>query len=211
MLNARLPTFKNQTVVGLSLFISSTWIAWIIGDRIAARDLRTIEYYVLGFAACVAAVAILRNWRLGLYFFLIWVLFEDLTRKYLGNNMAIYFAKDALVGLVYLSLFVDIRAGRAKAFRPQFMPFLIVFFWFGVLQMFNSNSPHILYGLMGIKIYFYYIPLMFVGYALIRTDEDLRKFLVVNGLLAGVICTIGIIQAIAGNSFLNPTRLAPEL
>jgi hypothetical protein len=211
MLNVRVPTIKNQALIGLSLFIGSTWLAWTLGSHIATQDLRTIEYYVLGFAACIAAVAILRNWRLGLYFFLIWVLFEDLTRKYLGNNMAIYFAKDALVGLVYLSLLVDIRAGRAKAFRPPFMPFLIVFFWFGVLQIFNSNSPHILYGLMGIKIYFYYIPLMFVGYALIRSDEDLRTFLVVNGVLAGVIGTIGIIQAIVGHSFLNPATLAPEL
>jgi hypothetical protein len=211
MLNARIPTLRTQALVGPSLLIASTLLAWVIGDRIAVQDLRTIEYYAMGFAICVAAVAILRGWRLGLYLFLIWVLFEDLIRKYLGNNMAIYFAKDALVGLVYISLFVDIRAGRAKAFRPPFLPFLVVFIWFGVLQIFNSNSPHILYGLMGVKIYFYYIPLMFVGYALIRNDEDLRKFLVVNGVLAGIIGAIGIIQAIVGHSFLNPSNLAPEL
>ena len=111
---------------------------------------------------------------------------------------------------IYLCLLIS-GAGRAKAFRPPFLPFLIVFFWFGVLQIFNPNSPHILYGLMGIKIYFYYIPLMFVGYALIRDDEDLRKFLVVNSVLAGIIGAIGIIQAIVGHSFLNPATLAPEL
>jgi hypothetical protein len=211
MFDTQRSPIKNQTLVGLSVFVVGAWIAWIIGDRIAAQDLRTVEYYFLGFAACVAAVAILRNWRLGLYFFLVWVLFEDLTRKFLGNNMAIYFAKDILVGLVYLSLFVDIRAGRARVFRPPFLPFLAVFIWFGILQVFNSNSPHILYGLMGIKIYFYYIPLIFVGYALIRDDDDLRRFLVVNGLLAGVIGVIGVIQAIVGHSFLNPSTLAPEL
>jgi hypothetical protein len=211
MLNASIPKIKNQAVVGLSLFVVSSWLAWLIGERIAAEDLRTVEYYFLGFTACVVAVAILRNWRLGIYFTLVWVLFEDLTRKFLGNDMAIYFAKDVLVGLVYLSLIVDIRSGRVKVFRPPFLPFLLVFFWFGVLQVFNWNSPHILYGLMGIKIYFYYIPLMFVGYAMIRNDEDLRKFLVVNGVLAGVIGAIGIIQAIVGHSFLNPETLAPEL
>jgi len=211
MLNAPTSKFRDQALIGLSLFVVSTWLAWVIGDRIVAEDLRTIEYYFLGFAGCVTAVAILRNWRLGFYFFLVWILFEDLTRKFLGNNMAIYFAKDVLVGLVYVSLLVDIRNGRAKAFRPPFLPFLVAFFWLGAMQIFNPNSPHILYGLMGIKIYFYYIPLIFVGYALIRDDEDLRKFLVVNGLLAGLISTIGIIQAIVGHSFLNPSTLAPEL
>jgi ABC-type Fe3+-siderophore transport system permease subunit len=155
MLNARVPRIKTQPLVGLSLFVLGTWLAWSIGERIAAQDLSTVEYYFMGFAACVVAVAILRNWRLGLYFTLVWVLFEDLTRKFLGNNMAIYFAKDVLVGLVYMSLLVDIRSGRVKVFRPPFLTFLMVFVWFGILQLFNPHSPHILYGLMGIKIYFY--------------------------------------------------------
>ena len=64
---------------------------------------------------------------------------------------------------------------------------------------------------MGFKLYFYYMPLMFVGYALIRNDEDLRKFLVINLGLAGVIGVIGIIQAMVGHSFMNPAHLAPEL
>jgi len=202
---------KNQAVVGLAVLIIGIWFAWEIGISIVARDLGPLKYFGLTFAGCVVAIAILRNWRLGFYFFLVWLLFEDLVRKFLGNNMAIYFAKDVLAGLVYLSLILDVRRGRAKLFRPPFLLFLALFLWLGILQVFNFNSPHILYGLMGFKIYFYYIPLMFVGYALIQNDEDLRKFLVANGVLAGVISTIGIIQAIAGRSFLNPTTLAPEL
>lgn len=106
---------------------------------------------------------------------------------------------------------MQVRRGREKKFRPPFLAFLSLFFWLGVLQLFNQNSPHILYGLLGFKLYFYYIPLLFVGYALIRTDEDLRKFLVTNVAIAGVIGALGIAQAILGNSFLNPAKLAPEL
>jgi hypothetical protein len=211
MLNSRIPALRNQAVVGLAMFVITIWLAWQIGNRIAGQDLASLEFIALGFAGCVVAVAILRNWRLGFYFFLVWLLFEDLVRKFLGNNIAIYFAKDVLAGLVYVSLFLDIRRGRAERFRPPFLLPLMIFVWLGVVQVFNSNSPHILYGLMGFKIYFYYIPLMFVGYALIRSDEDLRKFLVVNGVLAGTISVIGIIQAIVGRSFLNPETLAPEL
>ena len=211
MFNSQSSALKSQAVIGLSVLILGLWIAWEIGGRIANDDMRAIAYGALGFAAIWVAVTILRNWRLGFYFFLIWLLFEDLVRKFLGNNMAIYFAKDILVGLVYISLFLAIRNGRAERFRPPFTVVLMLFVWLGVLQIFNFNSPHILYGLMGFKIYFYYIPLMFVGYALIRNDEDLRQFLVVNGVLAGIISTIGVIQAIAGRSFLNPTKLAPEL
>lgn len=211
MNNVRIPAVRTQAVIGLSVFILGIWIAWLIGGKIATQDMGSVAYAALGMAGAVVAVTILRNWRLGFYFFLVWFMFEDLVRKFMGNNMAIYFAKDVLLGLTYLSFFLEVRAGRVKRFRPPFMFFLYLFIWLGVIQVFNSNSPNILYGLLGLKVYFYYIPLMFVGYALIRNDEDLRKFLAVNAVLAAVIAGLGIIQAIVGNTFLNPAVLAPEL
>ena len=104
-----------------------------------------------------------------------------------------------------------IRRHKENTFRPPFLLFFSLFLWLGVLQIFNQNSPHILYGFLGFKVDFYYVSLMFLGYALIRDDADLRKFLVTNALLAGVIASVGITQAIVGNSFLNPTHLAPDL
>ena len=131
--------------------------------------------------------------------------------KYLGNGTALFFGKDILAGLVYLSLFVTLRRRREQTFRPLFLLPLAVFVWLGAAQIFNPNSPSVVYGFLGFKLYFYYIPLMFVGYALIRSEEDLRKFLIVNAVLVSVISSLGILQAILGNSFLNPRVLAPEL
>ena len=168
MNNVRIPAVRTQAVIGLSVFILGIWIAWLIGGKIATQDMGSVAYAALGMAGAVVAVTILRNWRLGFYFFLVWFMFEDLVRKFMGNNMAIYFAKDVLLGLTYLSFFLEVRAGRVKRFRPPFMFFLYLFIWLGVIQVFNSNSPNILYGLLGLKVYFYYIPLMFVGYALDR-------------------------------------------
>jgi hypothetical protein len=162
-------------------------------------------------AACVVAIVIFRSWRTGFYLFLVWMLFEDLPRKYLGNGTVLFFGKEVLVGLTFISLLVAIRMRREKAFRPPFLVSLGLFFWLAALQVFNPNSPSMLYGFLGMKLYFYYAPLMFVGYALIRSDEDLRKFLVANAALASVISLLGIIQALLGNSFLNPSHLAPEL
>jgi hypothetical protein len=211
MLSARVPAMRNQALIGMSLFVIAIWVAWEIGGKIAANDLRTLAFATVGFAGCAVAMVILRNWRSGFFVFLVWLLLEDLVRKYLGNNTALFFGKDVLALLTYISLFAAIRKGREKVFRPPFLLFLSLFFWLGVLQVFNQNSPSILYGLLGFKLYFYYIPLMYVGYALIRNDEDLREFLVLNAALAGVIASLGIIQAILGHSFLNPTTLAPEI
>jgi hypothetical protein len=198
-------------VIGMSLFVVALWLAWEVGGKIVADDTRSILLGVMVFAGCVVVGTALRNWRTGFYLFFVWMLFEDLVRKYMGNSLELFFGKDVLLMFVYIALFVEIRRGREKTFRPPFLLFLSLFVWLAVVQVFNQNSPSILYGLLGFKVYFYYMPLLFVGYALIRNDADLRKFLVISAVLAGVISILGIIQAIVGNSFLNPAKLAPEL
>jgi hypothetical protein len=193
------------------VFVLGIWLAYELGRDVVANDLFSLTLTAIGLGGCVIAVAILRNWRTGFYLFLTWLLFEDLARKFLGNGTALFFGKDVLVALTYVSLIVGIRQGREKTFRPPFLLPLLLFVWLATIQIFNQNSPSIVYGLLGFKLYFLYIPLMFVGYSLIGNDEDLRKFLVVNALLAIIISTLGIVQAIVGNSFLNPATLAPEL
>ena len=211
MSSSRIPVVKTQALIGLSVFALAILLAWQIGSVIGGKDIRTLIFAGAGLAGFFVIVTILRNWRAGFYIFLVWMLFEDLFRKYMGNSPALFFGKDIIAALVYISLFAAIRAKRERRFRPPFLLFLSLFFLLGVLQVFNRNSPHILYGLLGIKTYFYYIPLMYVGYALVRTDEDLRIFLVSNAALSGLIAALGIAQAILGNSFLNPANLAPEL
>lgn len=202
---------RNQAFIGLLVFAAAIWLAWESGQKIIAGDLRTLEFAALGLAACGVAIIILRNWRLGFYCFFCWMLVEDLVRKYMGNGTALFFGKDILLALVYVALYLEIRRGKEKWFRPPFLLFLSLFFWLAVLQIFNPYSPSILYGLLGLKLYFYYVPLIYVGYALVRNDDDVRKFLRINAIAAIAIAGLGIIQAIRGNSFLNPANLAPSL
>src|SRR5208282_6350394 len=122
------PAARNQTVIGVGLLILSLWLAWEIGGKIAVDDLRSMAFGTLAFAGCVAAVVILRDWRKGFYLFLVWLLFEDLARKYMGNGTALFFGKDVLVLLTYISLFVSIRKAKRKTFRTPFWLFLSLFF-----------------------------------------------------------------------------------
>lgn len=207
----RLLGLRSQTLISVALFLFSILAAWQAAQWISAGQTKMLIFAGMGFVLCAIALTILKSWRMGFFLFIVWLLFEDLIRKYLGNNMAIYFAKDVLAGLTYISLFVAIRRGRAKLFRPPFLFFFALFFWLAVLQVFNPYSPSVLYGILGIKLYFYYFPLMFVGYALIRDDRDLWRFLIVFMVLAGIISLLGIIQAVVGPTFLSPATLAPEL
>ncbi len=211
MLSTRTSLIRNQAAIGLVIFGAGVLLAWECGQEIVAGNVRALEFAALGVAACGAAVIILRNWRAGFYSFLIWMLAEDFVRKYMGNGTLLFFGKDILLGLVYVALYLEIRRGKEKWFRAPFLLFLSLFFWLAVLQMFNEYSPNILYGLLGLKLYFYYVPLIYVGYALMRSDQDVKQFLNLNIIAAVAISAIGIIQAVRGNSFLNPAQLSPEL
>jgi hypothetical protein len=182
-----------------------------LADFVINGDMTGLAYVALIVIVGACAVAMLNNWRNGLYLFITWLLFEDFARKYLGNNMAIYFGKDFLVGIVFLAFFIAYRDKKVRIFSPPFRVPLFIFLWFSVLQIFNPASTSIFYGLMGFKLDFYYIPLMFIGYALIDSEKDLRRLFTVSLAIAAVICSLGIAQAILGHTFLNPEHPAEDL
>jgi len=208
-----LPSFRFSRNPGMSLIglLVVFWLAYQAAQLVLVGAVNTLILAGMVFVAGAIVVAILNDWRRGLYLFLAWVLFEDLFRKYLGNNMAIFFAKDFLVLIVYLSFFISQRAKRAKGFKPPFLLPLLVFIWIGVIQVFNPNSNSIFYGLLGMKVYFLYVPLMYVGYGFLESDEDLRKLLTFNAILAMCVAGLGIAQAIIGPTFLNPNTLQEDI
>jgi hypothetical protein len=173
------------------------------------RDLKLAGLIVVGIAV---SLRVMNDWRNGFYLFIIWLLFEDLARKYSGNAAFMFFGKDVLAAVTYLGLFLDTYRRRAATFRPPFLLTLIPFCLWGAAQAFNPNSWSILFGLLGLKLDYFYIPLMFVGYALLRTEKDLRKLLVANVLLGGIIAFLGIVQGVAGlDSFLTPANMPADL
>jgi hypothetical protein len=68
-----------------------------------------------------------------------------------------------------------------------------------------------MFGVMGVKLFFYYVPLLFVGYALLNSEAELRRFFFVNMILAAIIVSLGIAQAIIGHTFLNPAVVSEEI
>src|SRR5215813_10816638 len=186
--------------------------AYLTSQLILQDDWKALALIALVFGALAFAIKILNNWRQGLYIFFAWLFFEDFARKYLGNNMMIYFAKDFLVILVYLSFFAARRRRKDIAsFKPPFLVPLLIMVWFAVGQVFNPGSPSVLYGMLGLKLYFLYVPLMYLGYALIDSEFELRRFFMLNAALLLIVGGLGIAQAIIGPKFLNPTVIQEDI
>src|SRR6267143_3298955 len=203
--------FRRRRFVASCYFLFAVAAACLVASYIIADDLKGLALVGMVSAGGAIVIAILNNWRNGLYFFLAWLLFEDFARKYLGNNMVIYFAKDVLAAAVYLSFFLAYRRKEITSFRPPFLVPVLIFAWFGVMQVFNPASTHLVYGVLGLKLFFYYVPLLFVGYALLNSEEELRRFFFLNMMLAAIIVSLGIVQAIVGHTFLNPVNLAEDI
>ena len=198
----------------LTLFVGLLGLAagYLVSQLVLSGDNTSLLFMLLGIGASVAAVTILNDWRKGLYMFFGWLFFEDLARKYLGNNMAIFFAKDFLVVLVYISFFHARRNRQVEAtFKPPFRLPLLIFLWFAIVQIFNPVSPSVFYGLLGLKLYFLYVPLMYVGYALLDSEYDLRRFLIFNSLLLLAVGGLGIAQSVLGHTFLNPAVMQEDI
>ncbi len=185
--------------------------AYACANLIIEDDLLTLYYVGLVVLGIMALVAILKNWRAGVYGFVAWIAVEDLIRKYLGNNMIVYFAKDFLALALYLSFFVACRSTLTKLYRPPFLITFLIFFWYCVIQAFNPASTSIFFGLMGLKLYFFYAPLLLVGYALVDSDKEVRRFFFFNSVLILVVAGFGITQSILGPTFLNPEVIQEDI
>jgi len=207
------PSLRFSRSPGLALiaFVAVICLAYEAAQLVLEGNLSMLVMSGMAFVGVAILVAILNDWRRGLYLLLGWILFEDLFRKYLGNNMAIFFAKDVLAVVLYISFFAARGKRLTRGFKPPFLIPLLIFIWFGVMQMFNPASTSIFYGLLGMKVYFLYIPLMYVGYALIESEADLRKFFTFNTVLILVVASLGIAQSILGPKFLNPIVIQDEI
>jgi hypothetical protein len=202
---------RRRPLIGFAVVLIGAFAAYEASQYVINDDMTGLAYAGLCVAGGAVVITVLNNWRNGLYLFLSWLLFEDYARKFLGNNMAIYFAKDFLLLAVFISFMAAVRRKEVTIFRPPFLIPLLIFIWFGAMQVFNPASTHIMYGLMGFKIFFYYVPLVFIGYALLNSEAELRRFFVINLILVLVIVSLGIAQSIIGPSFLNPAVQAEDL
>ena len=196
---------------GLLLLAGLLGIVWGLSNWIVTGSDTVLIMGGMSIALVIIVVATLTDWRKGIFFFIFWLLFEDLARKYLGNGLILFFGKDVLAAITYLSLWRAKWRGEVAWFKPPFMVPLAMFFSLAFIQVFNTWTPSVLYGFLGLKLYFYYVPLVYAGYAFVRTAADLEQLFVYNVAFGLPIALVGIVQSVVGLRFLNPSVLAPEL
>lgn len=182
-----------------------------IGNAISQEDDRLLVFVMMICAGAVASVMVLGNWRRGMAFLMVWIVFEDLIRKFMGNSMVVYAGKDMLAVTIYVSFFVSRHLGNeARLQLPSLQVPLLAFVAWVILSAFNPQMDNVAVPLLGIRMTLFYVPLLYVGYAFFRNDLDFRKFLTLMVIIAAAVASLGILQSIVGLDLLNPAD-APHL
>lgn len=135
--------------------------------------------------------------RKGIILILIWVLIEGVVRKWLlpGSHIFIFFISHMILGGIYLRFFGAKIIGKLKILpKHPTNKFLILLFFWGVLEAFNPNLPNRLVGLLGLTIYFYYVPFSFIVEQVFNKKEKIFRFFKFYSVLSFPLFLLGIVQ-----------------
>src|ERR1700722_5230865 len=112
----------NRQIQALVMGLIVLGVIWEMAGWIISGSDTTLILFGMGIVFIAVTVHILNDWRFGVLLFLIWLLFEDMSRKYLGNGTILFFAKDVLIGIAYLSFYFAKRRRQVEVFK---IPFLV--------------------------------------------------------------------------------------
>jgi hypothetical protein len=167
---------------------------------------------VLILAFIMAVPFLLKNWRITLGILLVWLVVEDLFRKFAGNDLRIYLAKDFAFLILLLGLFLDPgfrERWREATGATRFILYTLVA-WALIMSVPTAWQDWRI-PLIGLRLDFMYAPLVVAGFALGSSRASLRRWLLIASAIAAAVSVIGIIQATIGPSFLAASRETPGL
>jgi hypothetical protein len=185
--------------------------ALYIAQIIANGDTKSFAILAAFGTLCVLASAIMKDWRFGIPILFVWLALEDLLRKYVGNSLVIYAVKDVLFLIILTSYFLEGWKRREEPFKnPVRVPLLLWFGW-AIADSFNSQITNFAVPVLGLRMSFLYIPLIYLGYHFFRDEARLKKFSLYMLEVGAVVSVLGIIQSVIGLNFLNPIADDPYL
>jgi hypothetical protein len=160
----------------------------------------------------VALPLLTRRWDAALAVFLGWLVIEDLVRKLAGNDIRVYFLKDGFLIALYIAMArtPEAKSAWARATGGARLCLYALLAWTIVTSV-PSFQVDWREPLLGLRLDFLYAPLVVAGVLIAGSRSMLSRFLQLSSVVGAAACSIGILQAIAGPSFLSPQTATPGL
>jgi len=122
--------------------------------------------------------AILYRYEYGVMFVFLWLFLGDFLRKLVpGQPSEMILLGDVVLFLTYFSFLAFLAVKKKNVWTPSFTVPLVVLVTLVLVGVFNPSSPGFLVGAVGLRSYLWFIPLMFLGYAMSHNKERVLKFI----------------------------------
>ncbi|MBT6118261.1 MAG: hypothetical protein HOH66_10385, partial [Rhodospirillaceae bacterium] len=163
-----------------------------------------------GFFGAVAGILgigfwfyVILNWRRGIWGLCLYMPFGGAVALYLHPSKLPLLAKDLVfVVPAYIAFFVfNTRLLRQAPIPQGLLACMGAMALIVLLQTLNPGILHWMVAAIGAKVWLFYIPLIFMGAAFLRTQDDLVRFLRVMVGIAIVPCMIGLLQWFGSATF----------
>lgn len=203
-------------VTRLGIIGGTAVLAGGVGYAISVTGDLLTALFLLGLItfASIFVPLVLSDWRRGLLFLVMWMMVEDSLRKYTGSLVGIYFAKDVILLVTYFSYFwakSQTKTPLLKGFpRTTLFSILLLVALGLVMALLRTGFGDLIVLIIGLRMWFIYVPLFLIGFDLARSTDHLRKLLLLIGLFGGIVAVFGLLQAMFGNQLLNPTQFTYE-
>lgn len=142
------------------------------------------------------------KWRAGCILLLIAICFEGIAVKYLPLPRSfILMFKGLWVVPIYLGFFLECKInGKEIIFDVPTTVMILMMAWIAFIQLFNPNLPSFKIGLVGLGIFFTFVPMYLIGYHIFEDKEQLFSLFTLLGAVSIPITILGIIQSVEGGS-----------
>ena len=152
-------------------------------------------------------VSLLLDWRKLVKIALVLLVFEGAVRKWVlpGLSQFVYFGKDFLLVIAYAKYFTSKEVRQEPVYSDRLLSLLILTSsLFVCIQASNVALGSPLIGIIGVRNYLVFMPLIFVMKHLFRTQEELAYFLKWYLVLCIPVVMLSVSQYFAPpDSFLN--------
>lgn len=183
-------------------FVAAGAIAFAIATRVTAPSIGLTLGVAFGLGATVWMFLSERMER-PLVLFLLYLGLLDGYVKLKTNSSSITLGRDALLYAVLLGFIARAALRRQSLRLPPLSGWVLAFTVVVLVQVTNPANHGLLHTVGAIRPHLEFVPLFFVGYAMLQTRDRLRKFFMIMLVIATANGVVGMIQL-----NLTPAQLA---
>lgn len=184
----------NPVLVNIVMWVAILVVAYMFGTL----SVKGLEPKIFGSLAVLIFVTFSYIfWKEAMIMIVFWVMFSGVFRKWIIPDVSeiIYFFNHIVLTGVYIRYFLDQAKNQKPIFLKHNAGVLILFLlsW-SIACIFNPELSNIPVGLLGLVVYFYYIPLIFIIPKVFQDKKEIIKLLKLIVSFSVPMLILGIVQ-----------------